>query len=180
MRTRLAKQRAQQNSDKGKTTTTNRQCYENINDILRFPLDRVFTSVDTATPDSGERGSARRTGSRNLHESVRATKPARVLSKKIEREVQLRARHTKREALLLRLRGNHRPAAGRCVLGGFSTLSTARRGRIFCFATCTSRSDQVALRLGTRPAPLPMQRSRIKGLPPPSGSPGARRNGWQR
>src|SRR5256885_14667620 len=38
----------------GKGTTTNRRCYENINHTLRFSLDRVFASVDTAIPDSGD------------------------------------------------------------------------------------------------------------------------------
>jgi hypothetical protein len=28
--------------------------YENVNHILRFSLDRKFTNVDTANPDSGD------------------------------------------------------------------------------------------------------------------------------
>jgi hypothetical protein len=37
---------------------------EKLIHILRFSLDRNFAAIDTATPDSGDRGSARRTQSR--------------------------------------------------------------------------------------------------------------------
>jgi len=40
---------------------------------IAFSLDRFFACADTANPDSGERGSARRTQSRL--EQVRLTKP---------------------------------------------------------------------------------------------------------
>src|SRR5438128_11697612 len=46
--------------------------YEKVIHILRFSLDRLFACADTANPDSGERGSARRTQSRL--EQVRLTK----------------------------------------------------------------------------------------------------------
>src|SRR5713226_7791448 len=46
-----------------KGTTRYRHSTEKAIHILRFSLDRYFTSVDTANPDSGERGSARRTES---------------------------------------------------------------------------------------------------------------------
>src|ERR1700730_17064202 len=52
-----------------------------------------------------------------------------------------------------------------CV--GFSTSSTARRGRNFCFATHTLRPDRVAPRLGARAAPRSHQRNTLEGQPPP-------------
>jgi len=54
--------------------------------MSRFPLDTFLTWIDTANPDSGERGSARRTESRMFTRVRGATKPARALSKKIERD----------------------------------------------------------------------------------------------
>jgi hypothetical protein len=59
---------------------------ENLIHILRFSLDRIFPAVDTANPDSGDRGSARRTQSR-LIKSGLTTKLTRVFRNTIQREV---------------------------------------------------------------------------------------------
>src|SRR5262249_13644755 len=65
-----------------KTTTTNRRRAEKSTHMSRFSLDSFFTSADTAIPDSGERGSARRPEPRSFTR-VRGgpRQPARVLSK---------------------------------------------------------------------------------------------------
>lgn len=39
---------------RGKGTTTNRRWCKIVNHISRFSLDRIFASVDTAFPDSGD------------------------------------------------------------------------------------------------------------------------------
>jgi hypothetical protein len=109
---------------------------------LRFPLDRNFARDDTAIPDSGERGRARRTAS-DVERPHETTEPARVLSKKIEREVQLRARK----------RGVKRCCEGRVFAGGqrqcvafpLNFLSFGRNVRSKNFACRTLRARRIEL-----------------------------------
>ena len=56
--------------------------YENVNDILRFSLDRKFSTVDTANPDSGDVEAPDGPSQGSGKGPCEPTKPARVLSEK--------------------------------------------------------------------------------------------------
>jgi hypothetical protein len=78
-------------------TTTDRTFSLYGTHILRFSLDRIFAHDDTAIPDSGERGSASRTGSRMLFESV-GHETSRVLSKTNRARTPASCPHAKRRS----------------------------------------------------------------------------------
>jgi hypothetical protein len=64
---------------------------------LRFSLDRKFADVDTANPDSGDVEAPGGPGRGTKKVRNDTTKPARVLNKKIEREVHAPRPHLRRE-----------------------------------------------------------------------------------
>src|SRR6516164_7045648 len=75
--------------------------------MLRFSLDRNFLSVDTSSPDSGDRGSAKRTRSRKIR-FVPSHEASPGFRKKFQREVTLRAFSRAAGLLLSRLSINGR------------------------------------------------------------------------
>jgi hypothetical protein len=149
-------------------TTTDRHAAKTSTTFCVFSLDTVSTCIDTANPDSGDRGSARRTESRHFVWSVRVLRrPVRVLTTKPMRQI------------------CSPPADGaRALLLGCAKNASPAKGGAFVFGLVLSRPLS---RSATRVAPAPgrpvRQRGdcisvKIEGCPVQRG-PKARRHKWR-
>jgi hypothetical protein len=169
---------AKQNSDKRKSTTTDRHGTKISTTFCDFLLTGNSRPTILQLQIRGNVVSARRTGSRMLYLSVRATKPARVLSKKnrARRPAPRPLRSVKRccEGCVIS------PAHGRALR--LQRLSASRPQARSNFLLCDPHepvgSSCAAIACGQRLCQTEEYTRRVTSAS--RGSPRARRNGWQR